>query len=478
MSHVAPDIEIVPFNHKFSTLDRAVKERVFAVKCGDGFGPPPKPAPGVFERRMENFRSSLIPLLPSTAPWSYRQFVDSYSGRKKQVYEQALEDLRSGRSDVKEDAKVKVFVKYEKTDRTTKRDPVPRVISPRDTKFNLRIGRYIKMLEHRIFRSIDRLFGHATVIKGYDAEVSAKLLFEKWNHFNDPVAVGLDASRFDQHVSLDALKFEHSIYPLCLRHATHRNKLTKLLEYQLHNHCSGYANDGKLKYSIEGTRMSGDMNTSLGNCILMCGLIWSYANHKGVRVMLANNGDDCVVFMERRDLARFSEGLKTWFVEMGFNMAVEEPVFEFEQLEFCQTKPVWDGGMYVMCRNPFTAIAKDSVMLKPWSGEKFFRGWLDAVGTGGLAMAGGMPIFQNFYRLFVRSGERRKMPDDMLSWSIKQSLNLKRGFRPVQPETRFSFWLAFGVTPDEQICIEKYYDGLELTSVVGGYCPRTVFPDG
>jgi hypothetical protein len=31
-----------------------------------------------------------------------------------------------------------------------------------------------------------------------------------------------------------------------------------------------------LKYQVEGCRMSGDMNTSSGNCMIMVALVYSY----------------------------------------------------------------------------------------------------------------------------------------------------------------------------------------------------------
>lgn len=482
VSRVAPDLVIQPFNHKFSTLERAVKERVFRVKDlsdPSGFAAPPKPLPGVFGPKLGAFRTALRTFLTPTAPWSYDQFVDSYRGRKKEVYANALLELREGRSSVERDAMVKVFIKNEKTDRTTKRDPVPRVISPRSPMYNLRVGRYLKKIEHSVFKSIGDLFEHPTVMKGYDIHQTATLIHEKWDMFDDPVAIGLDASRFDQHVSREALEFEHGVYEDCFRHKKDKFKLRQLLKWQLRNKCTGYAPDGILKYETDGTRMSGDMNTSLGNCVLMCGMIWTYFKERAIKGALANNGDDCVVFLERRDLARFSSGLDQWFLELGFNMVVEKPVFELEELEFCQTRPVFDGVAWVMCRDPRTALAKDSVMLQPYQSAAQFKGWLDAVGAGGLSMTGGLPVFQSFYEMYVRSGEKRAIPDNLLSWNMQQHLKngVLRVSRVVKPEARASFYYAFGVTPDEQLELERYYDGMFISSSLGDYSPRGVFPD-
>lgn len=489
---VAPDIDIVPFNHKLSTLERAVKERVFLVKSLDGSGelvPPPRPEAGVFARRLETTGRLLRTFLPSTAPVTYQQFVDSYVGRKKKVYEKALEELRLGGHTPEEDAQVKVFIKFEKTDRTTKIDPVPRVISPRNPRYNLRVGRFLKPLEERIFKSLGKLFGHRTVMKGMDVSQVAKVMREKWDMFSDPVAVGLDASRFDQHVSLDALRWEHSIYLDCFKRKKDRDTLAKWLRLQERNKCTGYAEDGMIRYEVEGTRMSGDMNTSLGNCVLMCSMIHAYLKEIGVRGQLANNGDDCVVFMERRDLGKFSSSCFKWFLDMGFNMAIEKPVYDFAQLEFCQCKPVYDGTTWRMCRNPRTAIAKDSVLLKSDVSENFFRLWLNAVGTGGLSIAGGMPIFQAFYQMFVRNGIQQYRSknksvglrtaedfNEIMPWFMRESHMVgSYKSRPVTPEARASFYDAFGVTPDEQIELEKFYNCCTIGEFGRDWYCRPVF---
>ena len=495
INDVSPNITIVPFNNDIDTLERAVKERVFFVKNLDKkspakFVPPPRPASGLFSQRMECAAGILRKFLPSTAPVSHQQFVDGTPSRKRQLYQNALDSIRLDGLDLERDSSVSVFVKFEKTDRTTKLDPVPRVISPRDPKFNIALGRYLKPIEERIFKSLGAMFGHVTVMKGMDTDRTAAVIQEKWEMFNNPVAVGLDASRFDQHVSLDALRFEHSVYLECF-HGKHRRKLANILKMQEVNRCVGRTPDGELAYSIEGTRMSGDMNTSLGNCVLMCTMIKAYAIHKKVDLQLANNGDDCVVFMEQRDLARFSDGLFEWFLELGFNMAIEPPSYSLEEIEFCQCRPVFDGTRYTMCRNPFTALSKDSVYLKNTDYFPTYPAWLDAVGKGGIALAGGMPVFNSFYSMYQRGGSktwysnRRKRRctldgvDDVLPWFMRQTgLHGKRVAREPSPESRSSFYYAWGVTPDEQVELEKYYDNMSLSTtnlLTVPFAPRRIF---
>ncbi len=476
---VSPDIDIVPFINSLDTLLRAVTERVFMVKDGSGgFKRPPRPEPDVFEDTMVGVSALLDRLLPSTAPISHQDFVDRYTGRKKRVYSEALEEMRAGRTTLAEDAAVKVFVKYEKTDRTSKSDPVPRVISPRNPRYNIRLGRYVAPLEKKVYRALGKLFHpkHPAVMKGFNAQDTADILHQKWLVFNNPVAVGLDAERFDQHVSRDALKWKHARYVRCFPEAKHKRRLSTLLKHQLVNHCSGTTPDGAVKYDVDGTTMSGDIDTSLGACALMCSMVKAFSMHTGIVMQLANNGDDCVLFLESRDYDRLMVELPGFFLKLGFKMVVEPPAYVFEHLEFCQTKPVFDGERYVMCRNPRTAIAKDSVMLKNWDTAPLFAGWLDAVGTGGLALAARLPVFQSLYSSYVRSGKKRNVPKDLLPWSFRTMFNnMRRSPGIVLPEARCSFWEAFDVTPDEQLELERYYDRFHVDMVPRHYRCRPVF---
>lgn len=465
VSGISPPMDLRGFNNSVNTLERAVLERVFYVKRGGTFAPPPRPAQGHFPRCLYDTRRALARHLPLSAPMGYSAFVATFQGRKRVIYQRAVDSLLR-RSVCRQDAKLRVFVKYEKTDFTRKTDPVPRVISPRDPRYNVEVGRFLRPVEERIFDALGQLFGHRTVFKGMNSLDSGRCMAEKWAMFRRPVAVGLDASRFDQHVSRDALKWEHDVYLSCLPRAKHRRALARLLRWQLTNNCVGFTPDGRVRYKVDGGRMSGDMNTSLGNCVLMCSMVHAYSAARGVKVQLANNGDDCVVIMEAKDLPRFSQGLDEWFLALGFNMVVEDPVYDLERVEFCQTQPVWVGPQphdYLMVRHPKWAIAKDTVSVHPLDSDRAFRGWLDAVGQGGIAMTGGVPVFQDFYHSYIRCGKFLKSATTGLSWGVRSLIRgMKRQYGAVSPRTRLSFWVAFGVTPDEQLCLERFYSSINV----------------
>ena len=68
-----------------------------------------------------------------------------------------------------------------------------------------------------------------------NADKQGQVLRSMWEEFDSPVGVGLDASRFDQHVSMAALKVEHDHW-VSMVPSECRQWLRELLNYQLVNH--------------------------------------------------------------------------------------------------------------------------------------------------------------------------------------------------------------------------------------------------
>jgi hypothetical protein len=119
------------------------------------------------------------------------------------------------------------------------------------------------------------------------------------------------------------------------------------------------ADDAVFVYRKKGSRMSGDMNTALGNIILMTLMVYYYLQVRGVRGRLINNGDDCTLIVERADILTVLDGLHDWFLQYGFNI-VQEPVVDvLEKIEFCQMHPVCVSGQWTMVRNFHNSLSKD-----------------------------------------------------------------------------------------------------------------------
>lgn len=435
-----------------NTLNTALLERVYYHNVDGEYKLVEDPNEGVVNSKLQEFRRSLVTWLGSSSPVSPEQFAQMYDGRKRTIYDQAVVDFTT-HGVRRRDAYSDSFVKCEKVPS----NKAPRCIQPRRPVYNVAVGRYLKPVEHKIYKGIQKVFGSDTpvVVKGFNAVETADIIKRKFEKYTHTVCLGLDASRFDQHVSQQMLRWEHSIYNAMFE----SKELRKLLKWQIDNIGFGRCEDGWLEYKVKGKRFSGDMNTALGNCLIMCAMVYAYAKERGVDIELANNGDDCVVFMEADQLTKFSRGLDEWFEQLGFVMTKEAPVYELHEVEFCQCKPVYGSHGLVMCRSFEKAREKDSICLFDISKPAAMAKWIGAVGECGLALASGVPVFQEMYHSFVKHGAPSKLTKSV-GWQCGMTMmakGLHARYEPVGEDARYSFYVAFGITPDEQVALEEYY---------------------
>lgn len=450
-------------NNDISTLRAALLERMYYCEVEGEFVPPPIVKAKTFRNRCGAFKSELLGLVGTATPVSLDDVVEMYKGRKKTIYQNARNEVALfGYS--RDDAIAFSFVKEEKVNPAK----AARCIQPRNARYNINLARYIKPIEHRIYEKIAKIFGDGpTVMKGYNVEQIGGVIRGKWRSFNNPVAIGLDATKFDMHVSVAALEWEHSIYNRIYADA----ELKKMLTWQVNNKGRGYCDDGELRYSVKGRRFSGDMNTALGNCLIMCALVWTWMQECSIKAKLVNNGDDCVVIMEREDEQKFMDGLSAWFLEMGFRMVAEPPVYNLCEIEFCQMHPIEMGsGVCLMVRNIPASLRKDSLSTQDLSILSVRESYMNAVGVGGLAINGGVPILQNFYQALTRLGCGRvsKMADHLNRnrGMYFMSNGIQRVYEKPTPLVRLQVFMAWGYTPEEQLELEAYYDNFTIVGEV------------
>lgn len=445
-------------NASIDTLNAAIMERMYYCKVGGTFVPPPAVDRSHIFKTLKQFRLQLLQNVGRVdSKLTPIEFVSLFRGRKAAIYLNNL-DTFMATGVMRKHSISAAFVKCEKVNP----DKAVRFIQPRHPVYNIGLGCYLKHLEHRIYKGIARVFGEgAVVLKGYDVREIGNIIQSKWSSLRDPIGIGLDAVKFDMHVSAEMLEWEHSIYKSIYRGD---KELSRLLKWQIDNRGVGYCYDGRLKYHVRGRRFSGDMNTALGNCIIMCAMVYTYAASVGVNIKLANNGDDCMVFMERKDEVKFKTGLDGWFYKCGFRMTVEPTVDRLELVEFCQMRPINTVNGWTMVRNFNASREKDSISLLPLTNAKAFQKWLHAIGECGLALCSGVPVMQALYKCYIRNG----MPSNCGKavqmqcgmWMIRRSLESK--ISHITPDARVSFMQAWNVTPDEQLCLEAYYEQLSL----------------
>lgn len=439
-------------NNVCQNLCRSLVERVFRVVKNGELVLPPKPSVGQFDKltwikhRMSRYwgRERISPI-----DWS--EFPKLYDvARKRSLYEKAVDSLESNGPQWFH-GHVRSFIKAEILDLSTKSDPAPRAIQPRSPEYNVMLGSYLKPNEHRIYKILAKSLGKTNLVaKGVNAVQLGNIIAEKWQRFSNPVAIGMDASRFDQHVSVDALKWEHSVY-LALTEPRHRLQLSRLLNQQLANKGKALARDGGYAYTTEGCRMSGDMNTSLGNCLLMVSMTATMCIDLGIKYDLINNGDDLVLIVEREDQEIVQNHVKQYYLDFGFTMVVEEPVYILEEIEFCQMHPVKVGTDYVMTRNYDVVLNKDLVTLLDITSEKRFKQWMTAISKGGGALCAGIPVLQPFYERLdfgvdSKIATHGGFQNSVAGWGA----GLNKRHLDISDETRTSFGIAFKCSREEQ----------------------------
>jgi len=461
---MGPEHQLGVFNNNIAAVERALLERYFLVKVNGEFCRPLHVGAEAFEKpSLKRFRKLVVDKVrPLATVLSLRDVVLEYTGAKRRIYEAAYQSLC--RTDInRKDAELMPFTKFEKQ----ALDKACRIINPRSPRYNLYLGKFLKKAEKCYYRAINeawRSCAEHTVIKGLNVVDAACVIRSKWDRFKDPVAIGLDATKFDAHVSVSALKFEHSFYNLVYQDS----RLAQLLSWQLLNKGVARCDDGVVEFRMPGTRSSGDLNTSLGNCILMCAMIWALCEELGIEAELANNGDDCVLIMERVNEQRFRNSVERWFTKLGFRMEVEPTVDEFECIEFCQSRPVWDGSSWRMVRNFVTCLKKDPMCLIPIANTVSLLKWMWAVGTCGMAAVPGIPVLQEFYSWFIRHGRRTRKRHMQHIFKnthfMERAAGLSSEWREPTSEARASFHTAFGITCDEQVALENYFRELDFSA--------------
>jgi hypothetical protein len=443
ISGMNPKTKFLAYNSTIAGMHRAILERLFFI-CENGeWVPPPEATPQHFNRVLQTFETKLLDLSKRCHPLGHKEFALCYHGPRRERYLKAARSLEE-KPVRRKDSWLKYFLKFETYDMVLKENPSPRGINPRDDRYLCSLGSYLHPIEKKVYRNIGKLFGYPVVMKGYNQEDRGRLLERYWSEIDDCVGISIDASRFEQSVGIPALKWEHKIYQSFFKGD---RLLEKLLKWQLHNIGSASCPDGFLKYCIDGRRMSGDKNTAMGNCLLSAAMGYAFMEHLGIPLSSYRffcDGDDAVIFVPRRLLEKLKSQLVPWYRAMGFRMKVEKTAYMLESVDFCQSRPVWFPDGYVMIREPYRALSKDTVSKKPLDSVKTFRRWIAAVGQGGLSTCGGCPVSQSFYECMVRNSCGVKPLSygdpsivDFMQYKVQ---GMTRKKQPVHPHSRASFF--------------------------------------
>jgi hypothetical protein len=235
---------------------------------------------------------------------------------------------------------VMAMIKFEKMHKLQK---AARMIQYRCSQFTCLFAQWILPYEKAVYRlRLDRPHLR-TFAKGRNNAERASDLRKFYEEYSNPVIYEADHASFDSCVSPYHLRWTHKLY----RSAFSRSELLRTLcKSQLRNR--GYTRGG-IRYTTYGKRMSGDADTALGNSLV------NYATLKyifGPDSLVYCDGDDSVVFLPR-DVAPKLHGT-------GFDTVINK-VTSFENIEFCQSRPLLTPEGWIMARNPLRAMTRMGV---------------------------------------------------------------------------------------------------------------------
>jgi len=429
---------------------------------------PFRPTTETFKELLSPFRRAFSKCKYTIPAWSYEQYVDSYHGRRRACAQRAVERILTGGvgAAVKGWARIRAFVKHEKLPVTPHKRMVPRAIQPRRPEYNALLGRFIRPAEPHIFKILQKISGSDTPVvgKGMDTITLGGIVAQKWGKFKRPVGIGFDQSRFDQHISAAALRFEHECYTSMFAYS---HELASLLRLQLETHGTLLCDDGSIKYSTDGGRCSGDMNTSLGNSLLQFAMIFSYAKTANCsRYEVLVNGDDSFIITEAEHVEAW-KGFGAFCERLGFKLTVESPVDVLERLSFCKMQPVFVPELgYIMVRHAPSCFSKDLHTTMSMPSKRHHMQYLAGIGIAGTSLCPGVPICQAFYEALSKLDTPMKREDICGAGWLQWVRSRTPHHLPIAPETRVSFWKAFDILPDLQEAYERECERLVAKEII------------
>lgn len=393
---------------------------------------------GVKHTSKLDLRLTLKPYVKRIRPVSYDCILKRATPRKRKLLEQARESLLL--QDLEErDAKVRMFLKDDKYHEWKR--VVPRCIQYRSKRYCLPLASYLTPIEHYI----------CSIVDDSDTPIFAKSrnyrqrgddIFRKMEYFQDPVVISLDHSKFDAHVNMQLLDAEHWFYKACCRSP----ELKRLLHWQRINR--GQTKNGT-RYVTRATRMSGDQNTGIGNSIINFAMTKALFGH--MKVCYYIDGDDYLLFVERKDQPHIKPEL---YRQFGMETKLESVTSTIEHIDFCQTRPVFNGVGYTMVRNPKRMLSRVQWGVGRFSAA-YIPKYLSSVGKCLISTGQGLPVEQYIGRTLSSLSSLYVLTPYHHSAS-------RMPYRPgrafvVEPSTatRFSYELAWNISVNQQLALEE-----------------------
>lgn len=409
--------------------------------------------------------------------------MQHYSGTKRARYLRAISHLR-GHEVQKKHSKVKIFVKTELVEPVPGKLCKPRMISFRSDEFLLENKSWADDLERHfygqqggIYNSIDDL---PECAKGHNMGKRANIIGRKVASLQNPRNVSLDGSAFDAHVHEETIRVVHKSYRKFLRkvgvHSKDISYISHLLKMEIVNQCVGNFPDGTLKYTVRGNRMSGDWETAFGNCLIMSAMVAAVMDVLNIPESCwrqYDDGDDCLLFVEA-EYQHLLVQLPELFKQLGMSIKVSEMVDAktLENIEFCQSRPVFNGSRYIMCRNPQKMWNSYFTSPRWFNSKEMQMSYHHSIGYADSLMYENMPVISQLaYEMYSQTPAMRVNPQVLNQWRYDNGFmfkdyNIDISEPVVTPDARESFSKAWGISPTWQVHYENLAKHLDVTRFI------------
>lgn len=410
-----------------------------------------------FLSKLETTLVSMSEKFPQFGPVDHKTLIENTRSTIRKRYKTAYFNLRNRVVNISgKECVSKTFVKYEKIPiGKYEAGKPPRLIQFRDFTYVYSLKKQVlgHSLAMKSGADIEWMYGqqaNTVFTKLYDSFGIARILFQSWSYFTEPVAICLDHSKFDGHYHTALLQLEHDYW---LRLNPSR-ELKILLQQQLVNR--GRTMNGHT-YKVNGTRLSGEFTTSEGNSVMNYAMLVTWLKESGIKSARVHvNGDDSVVIMENKEVGK----LLPYSFFNNFNMETEEDrvVMDFRLISYCQAQPirvVKDGELvWYMVKEPLRTMARIQ-----YSDDRYLSIWqryLSGVGLCELATNSGVPIMQALSLVLISQSLKPLGSVDKVP--ALHSGNLSE-VRHISDVTRVDYEVAFGITPSLQKEIEAALTG-------------------
>lgn len=423
-------------------------------------GPTPEPAdPGCPALRRSFGKIRRLARRYGGSRWDLRATAESYTGALRRRYLEAVRSLEEDGPLCSSDSFLRAFLKAEKC--RPGKLAKPRMVFPRSPRYNLVLASWLKPFEHWLWGNL-RGMGSRGVAKtrscgkGLNPTERGNLIARKFSAVPDCVVFEVDGKAFEAHEDVWQIVQEHSVY-----HAAYPGDgdLMRVLSKQLFNR--GVTSCG-VRFGRPGGRASGDFNTGMGNSIVMLAVIDATMREIGTSLYDSLvDGDNALLFVSRSSYqAVVKQFAPTALRLSGHEMTVERPVDVLEGVCFGQSHPLRVGGNWVMVRDWRKVVSQGTSSHAHLNEPKFARDYLYGVSLCESWLGSRVPILWKWsetLRHFTEKGAKVRFDAHRDYSVLGVPLGEVENARALPPdeESRLSFFRAFGVTPDEQIYLEK-----------------------